>query len=285
MNIILILSNEQFCTQALKQKLEYQDVEIIRVITIEDYIQQLKSKTPLVSIIFNEQVMELCKDYLRVYELLSLKKKHLEIIVGKNANDALIALDADVMYTNFDLEAISNDIIGAIETYELLLDVEQRASNVFTKNDLTLTMQEDVAIKNRRISTLYTQLTEFQNKTHQLFTEWEELHIPKNRKKIFDFHNHFRMLVVNQKQDWDEFHEHFVLIHPTFFKKIQGDFPTLTLENIKVCAYLKMGMSNKEIASYLNILPNSVKRKLSRIRVKLDLPKEASLRKFILDIE
>ncbi|MDG1042503.1 MAG: LuxR C-terminal-related transcriptional regulator, partial [Flavobacteriaceae bacterium] len=57
-----------------------------------------------------------------------------------------------------------------------------------------------------------------------------------------------------------------------------------TPNDLRLCAYLRLNLSSKEIAPLLNISPRSVEVKRYRLRKKMDLPHESSLTNYILEI-
>jgi DNA-binding CsgD family transcriptional regulator len=69
-----------------------------------------------------------------------------------------------------------------------------------------------------------------------------------------------------------------------FLKKIKSIHPALTSNDLRLCAYLRLNLSSKEIAPLLNISPRSVEVKRYRLRKKMDLPHEANLSDYILEI-
>ena len=82
--------------------------------------------------------------------------------------------------------------------------------------------------------------------------------------------------------DWERAVLHFEKIHPEFFDFLQQRCPSLTPGELKQCAYVKLNLTNKDIARLLNIEPGSVKISHYRIKKKLELPEAESLRDFIL---
>ena len=69
-----------------------------------------------------------------------------------------------------------------------------------------------------------------------------------------------------------------------FLMKIKNLHSTLTPNDLRLCAYLRLNLSSKEIAPLLNISPRSVEIKRYRLRKKMDLPHEKSLVEYILEI-
>ncbi|MBR9914433.1 MAG: LuxR family transcriptional regulator [Algicola sp.] len=89
---------------------------------------------------------------------------------------------------------------------------------------------------------------------------------------------------LNNTDDWKFFEEAFNNADKDFLKKVKTKHPSLTPNDLKLCAYLRLNLSSKEIAPLLNISPKSVEVKRYRLRKKMDLPHEASLTNYILEI-
>jgi len=70
-------------------------------------------------------------------------------------------------------------------------------------------------------------------------------------------------------------------LHQDFFKKLKEKFPELSSNDLRLCAYLKIGLSSKEIAEILNIQPSSSYISRSRLRKKLNLNTDEDLYTFL----
>ncbi|MDR2928732.1 MAG: LuxR C-terminal-related transcriptional regulator [Cytophagaceae bacterium] len=86
---------------------------------------------------------------------------------------------------------------------------------------------------------------------------------------------------LSADDEWENFKMHFTKIHSQFFKKLKRLCNDLTEDNLKMCAYIKMGMTTKQIAQLLNIADNSVVISRHRIKKKLKLKEDESLSSFI----
>lgn len=86
---------------------------------------------------------------------------------------------------------------------------------------------------------------------------------------------------INFDEDWDSFKLHFDEIHPQFFKKLKQRYPTINNKDIRFCAYIKMGLSTKEIAQLTGINATSVQKARYRLKKKMDLEKSTNLIEFI----
>lgn len=89
---------------------------------------------------------------------------------------------------------------------------------------------------------------------------------------------------LNNTDDWKFFEEAFNNADKDFLKKVKAKHPSLTPNDLKLCAYLRLNLSSKEIAPLLNISPKSVEVKRYRLRKKIDLPHEDSLTNYMLEI-
>ncbi|TVZ60291.1 regulatory LuxR family protein [Flavobacteriaceae bacterium MAR_2010_105] len=89
---------------------------------------------------------------------------------------------------------------------------------------------------------------------------------------------------LNNNDDWNLFQEAFNNADKDFLKKIKNQHPTLTPNDLRLCAYLRLNLSSKEIAPLLNISPRSVEVKRYRLRKKMNLEHDESLTNYILEI-
>lgn len=87
---------------------------------------------------------------------------------------------------------------------------------------------------------------------------------------------------LSRENEWESFKLHFEKVHPKFFSQLQSEFPTLTQNEMRFAAYLRINMTNKEIAQLLSISEQGVKMIGNRLRKKMNLDPEASLRQVFL---
>lgn len=83
------------------------------------------------------------------------------------------------------------------------------------------------------------------------------------------------------KQD-PTFINRFKQIYPEFFNTL-NTYPGLTSNDIRLCAYIKLNFTNKEIAEYANISVRTVESQKYRLRVKLGLSAGTDLNKWVFD--
>ncbi|MDZ7776945.1 MAG: triple tyrosine motif-containing protein [Bacteroidales bacterium] len=99
---------------------------------------------------------------------------------------------------------------------------------------------------------------------------------------------HYRQLLktinknISSEDEWETFEAHFDQIHQNFFKRLMEKYPELTQSDLKMCAYLRMNLSTKEIAPLLNISIRGVEARRYRLRKRLNLDHDANLVEFLL---
>lgn len=89
---------------------------------------------------------------------------------------------------------------------------------------------------------------------------------------------------LNSEKYWDDFTAHFEQVNPQFFKDLKERYPSLTDKDLKLCAYIKIGFSAKQIAQMLSVLPESVNTTRYRLRRKMGLPPEVALEDHLREI-
>lgn len=127
----------------------------------------------------------------------------------------------------------------------------------------------NVAKKNEKLIEIKERLLELEN-------------LPdRERRKVESL---LRMLEdeINDESYWENFEQHFNALNDDFLNKLKKEHPDITHKDLKMCAFLRMNLSNKEIASLLNITLRGVEASRLRLRKKLNLPKDMPLNEYIL---
>ena len=89
---------------------------------------------------------------------------------------------------------------------------------------------------------------------------------------------------MNDDDNWEKFEENFNMVYDDFMKTLTARFPDLKTNDRKLCAYLRMGLSSKEMASLLNTPVRSIETARYRLRKKLNLDGGENLTEFIQNI-
>lgn len=89
---------------------------------------------------------------------------------------------------------------------------------------------------------------------------------------------------LNIDKDWENFRIYFEQVHNNFFESLKMRYPDLNSNDLRLCALLKLNLDTKEIATIMDISPESVKVARSRLRKKLQLETSDNLSSFITQV-
>lgn len=152
---------------------------------------------------------------------------------------------------------------------------EKNSENTIKNNEL-----------NRLLSTNYLMLD-----AKNQFLEQAKKHIQTfivddmkiSKKSLQKLHTNIEKHLKEEYQ-YQLFKVHFEEVHPQFYKKLLAINENLSDNNLKLVSFIKMGFNNAEISFFLNISISAVKKAIQRMKQKLKIPPEDSLRKFIFNI-
>ena len=82
---------------------------------------------------------------------------------------------------------------------------------------------------------------------------------------------------ISNQDDWQIFENNFEHAHEQFFERMKSSFPQLTSGDLRLCAYLHINLSSKEIAPLLGISVRGVENHRYRLRKKMNLEHDNSL--------
>lgn len=82
---------------------------------------------------------------------------------------------------------------------------------------------------------------------------------------------------LDPDQGWHRFRVDFDRVHPGFFDRLATEYENLSDNDLRVSAYLRIGLSSKEIARLMHVSIEAINKSRQRLRKKLDLPPETDL--------
>lgn len=92
---------------------------------------------------------------------------------------------------------------------------------------------------------------------------------PENRKIIDDL---IRELELSSTENiWKDFEIRFQEVHADFYEKLNEQFPDLSPNELKLCAFLRLNMSTKEISTVTFQSPKSISMARFRLRKKMGI--------------
>ncbi|RED49416.1 tetratricopeptide repeat protein [Seonamhaeicola aphaedonensis] len=142
--------------------------------------------------------------------------------------------------------------------------------------------KQEIAFKKKELASQTLHLVQKNTFIQELKENLEKI---KQSPELFKVE--FRRLVMLLKKesaedkDWEIFKSYFSEVHNNFDNKLKTVYADITEKEIRLASFLRMNLSTKEIASMLNVLPESVLKSKYRLKKKLNLDKETDLNVFL----
>lgn len=142
--------------------------------------------------------------------------------------------------------------------------------------------KQEIAFKKKELASQTLHLVQKNTFIQELKENLEKI---KKSPELFKVE--FRRLVMLLKKesaedkDWEIFKSYFSEVHNNFDNKIKAIAVDISEKEIRLASFLRMNLSTKEIASMLNVLPDSVLKSKYRLKKKLKLDKEIDLNEFL----
>ncbi|MEO7976321.1 triple tyrosine motif-containing protein [Flavobacterium sp.] len=169
-----------------------------------------------------------------------------------------------------------------IEENNLLLEIKELENEQELMRVRNEQLSQDVDTKNRELAVSTMSLN---SKNELLAFIKEDL-----KRTSQDENNNIKSVIstinknITEEDSWKIFKEAFDNADKDFLKKMKQLHPLLTPNDLRLCAYLRLNLSSKEIAPLFNISVRSVEIKRYRLRKKLDLTHEKGLVEYILSV-
>ncbi|HUW07495.1 MAG TPA: triple tyrosine motif-containing protein [Williamwhitmania sp.] len=142
----------------------------------------------------------------------------------------------------------------------------------------------DVEGKNRELASIALHIThknEFLSKIKVKLEAVAKKINPVSQREVLEL-IHTIESDIKLDNEWQRFELHFDEVHGNFLRKMKDAYPSLTPHELKMCAYLRLNMTTKDIAQMLNISVRGVEISRYRLRKKLGIESETNLIDFML---
>ncbi|MCM5664019.1 triple tyrosine motif-containing protein [Galbibacter mesophilus] len=148
-------------------------------------------------------------------------------------------------------------------------------------------LEKDVIAKSKELANYTMQLVNKKDIVQELQNDLKELRrlvkTQLSRDKISDIFRKLHQHKIGEEY-MEVFDVNFENIHHQFFEKLREINPKLSKKDQRLCAFIKMDLTNKEISPLLNISIRGVETLRYRLRKKLNLKTEESLHEFLKDL-
>ncbi|WP_188439300.1 tetratricopeptide repeat protein [Planktosalinus lacus] len=138
--------------------------------------------------------------------------------------------------------------------------------------------QRELASQTLQILQKNTFINEFDQRIH---------HVVKNPEATEKELRRLKQLIkthMAEEKDWEVFKTYFTEVHQDFEQNLKNKAPTVTEKEVRLASFLRMNLNTKEIATILNVLPDTILKSKYRLKKKLQLPSEEDLISFIKSV-
>jgi DNA-binding CsgD family transcriptional regulator len=165
-----------------------------------------------------------------------------------------------------ELEKSEKELIG-LQNEKLGAEIEHKNAEL-ASTTMNLVQKKEFILK------LKTELQQLQ-KTAKVGDDNPEL------KKLL------KVLAEEEKlnEEWEHFSQHFNSVHGDFLTILKNKFPGLKPHELRLCAYLRMNLSSKEIAPLMSISVRGVEISRYRLRKKINLATEENLVEYLMNLK
>jgi DNA-binding CsgD family transcriptional regulator len=183
-------------------------------------------------------------------------------------------------------------------TQQIKYEEEQKKQQYLHQLEIEKTENELIALRNEKLNTeIDFKNAELATSAMHLVQKGELLTKLKadlnqltkglgNEKAVSEVKKIIKVLGEDDKMDndWEHFAQHFDKVHGDFVTILKEKHPTITPNEIKLSAYLRMNLSTKEIAQLMNISVRGIEISRYRLRKKIALPTEVSLFEYFMQM-
>jgi len=256
----------------------------------EYFNQYYTLKDSLYNLQKHEQIIEWQKRYES-----EKQQNTIDLLQKQNEIDAV-----NLRKQNIVIYSISSAALLALVILFMIIRQNKLKTKVLESKQINLTIEQEKLISTQKLQETKNQLLldKIHHKERELVSS--TMHILQKNELIQKLK--IELDVINKTLDndslnkfsremkglstqsgmWDNFSYHFEQVHPHFFIALKKLFPQLTQNDLKIAAFIKIGLNNKEIASLMQIAPDSIKSSKKRLKKKLHLSPQEDLAKFIM---
>lgn len=174
-------------------------------------------------------------------------------------------------------------IVGVISLLLIVVLIfwfsQTRRNKTIAKNNAQL--KDELIGKNRELINLSMEQLNKNRLIHDLETDLSNLDDSKDSSQLVVQLKHKLSSYSIQDKEWENLQLHFENVHSDYFKRLRSDFPALTSSELRLCGYIKLQLTTKEIANMLYVEPKSVQTSRYRLKKKLNVPNGEDLIQFL----
>jgi len=165
-------------------------------------------------------------------------------------------------------------VMGQIQEMEAVKELEGRTRQ---------RLQSQLSAKDRELVSFLMQLSQKNELISKISNQLKKLKSRDDDDNAKQLQQLLQTLDVHAATpvDWPVIESQIEKIHPGFFIRLQAKHPSISLKDKKLCAWLRLGLSSREISGLQNITSKSVEIARIRLRKKLKLSDKMRLANYL----
>ena len=163
-----------------------------------------------------------------------------------------------------------------------LAEMQMRETELTAKYEKQL-LQTSLEKKKHELSATAAYVSARNQLIQDLLKAFDELPPEQRQKKQEEIFNHLQQVLQQGKED-EDFFVKFESENPNFIHALQQRHPELSLSDLRFLSYVRMKLPTKDIAVFMNITPDSCKKRKTRVSKKLGLKDSSELYSYIGNI-
>ncbi len=193
-----------------------------------------------------------------------------------------------IIYLRMDISR-RKERLKHLQTYRQKEQEYLRNALIDEKKIINLKNEKLKAEMIHRDKELANQTMDLIRKNQFLLSIKEELLKLKRPNNDFALNDKINSLIVKIDKDldhnkqWEVFETAFDEVHEDFLNRLKAAYPNLTPKELRLCAYLRLNISSKEIAPLMNISVRGVEICRYRVRKKLDIDRDTNMTTFVIN--
>lgn len=182
------------------------------------------------------------------------------------------------------IKLTSMTILILVTLIFLVVRKHMKKSQLFEIKEMDLKNQYDESKKQLHTQTMH--LIRVNNNVTEIEEKLRELK-PKINGHSLELQRLINTIKLkkSEEKDWDNFDRYFNNSQSDFINILKQRFPTLTLNELRLCSLIRENMTNSEIASILNVEKRSVAMAKYRAKKKCGIPEEEDFTKVICELD
>ena len=146
-------------------------------------------------------------------------------------------------------------------------------------------LENELSVKKRDLTISVMKGIELTERTNELIAQLKELVLTDDRSKLDKANKIVNELFEYTKSiNWNELEIRFESLHSDFYKRLESQYPLLSHNDKRMCTFLRLNLSNKEIATLTFQNIDAIKKAKNRLSKKMNLNGASSLYQLIANI-